>query len=290
MKMIVSDLDGTFLDSNHEIIEENVQAFKTAQSEGFEIVIATGRNYGNVLGLFGQTGLKPHIISNNGAFAYDKNGNLVKGVGLDKHLIKEALDWLEYRNYFYTLCTDHSIYMPTDVSGILTNDFKNATNFVRTMTPDTLQQGIDLFLNFDSAVYIDDFNEIIEQDLTFGNISAITIDRDKLCVGREYFGNYEGMAMTIAGDNIFEMIHPSVSKGNALEALTAHVGVSLQDVMAIGDNYNDISMLEKVGHSVAVANAEDQVKETCRYLSLSNDNKGVAHIIHKMLAGKLNHN
>lgn len=288
MKLIISDLDGTFLDSKHEVIAENVEALKAAQHEGIEIAIATGRNYGNVMALCQRAGLRPHVISNNGAFVYDKNGNQIKAVGLAKDHVKEALDWLKYRDYFYTLCTDHFVYMPANAHAILTNDYLNAINHVRTMTPENLKEGIDLFLTLDSAVFIKDFNEIIEQDLIFGNISAITLDHDKLLHGREYFSQYAGMSMTIAGTNIFEMIHPSVSKGNALEHLTAHLDIPLDDVMAIGDNYNDISMLEKVGHSVAVANAEEDVQKICKYISLSNDDKGVAHIIHKMLGNSLN--
>lgn len=288
MKLIISDLDGTFLNSKHEVISENVEALKAAQHKGIEIAIATGRNYGNVLALCQRAGLRPHVISNNGAFVYDKNGNQIKAVGLEKDHIKEALNWLQYRNYFYTLCTDHFVYMPADAHAILTSDYENAINHVRKMTPDNLKEGIDVFLTLDSAVFINDFNEILAQDLTFGNISAITLDQDKLRYGREYFSHYAGMSVTIAGKDIFEMIHPSVSKGNALEHLTAHLDISLDDVMAIGDNYNDISMLEKVGHSVAVANAEEDVRKICRYISLSNDDKGVAHIIHKMLGNSLN--
>lgn len=287
MKMIVSDLDGTFLNSSHTVIEENVQAFKMAQDAGFEIAIASGRNYGNVMALCQRAGLKPHIISNNGAFVYHKNGTLIKAAGLDKGRVKEALAWLEYRNYFYTLCTDHSVYMSVNAKDILIRDFENATNHVKQVTAETMKKDIELFLTLDSGVFINDFDEIINQDLIFGNISAITIDADKLNQGREYFASYDGMAMTIAGNNIFEMIHPSVSKGNALAALVSHMGVAFQDVMAIGDNYNDISMLEKVGASVAVANAEEAVKKVCKYISLSNDNKGVAHIIHKLLGGQL---
>ncbi len=283
MKLIVSDLDGTFLNSRHEVIQENVEALKAAQREGVDIAIATGRNYGNVLALCQRAGLRPHVISNNGAFVYDKDGKLIKSIGLDKGRVKEALDWLEYRNYFYTLCTDHSIYMPADAHAILTSDYANATNLVRQMTPEDLKEGIDIFLTLDSTVFVNDFHEILKQDVTFGNISAITLDYDKLRQGREYFSNYDGMSMTIAGKDIFEMIHPSVSKGNALEYLAAHLDVSLEDVMAIGDNYNDISMLKRVGISVAVANAEDDVKKICRHVSLSNDDKGVAHMIHKML-------
>lgn len=285
MKLIVSDLDGTFLNSNREVIEENVEALKVAQKKGIEIAIATGRNYGNVLALCQRAGLRPHVISNNGAFVYDKTGKQIKAVGLEKSHVKEALEWLEYRKYFYTLCTEQYVYMPENAHAILTNDYENATNRVIQMTPEKFKEGIDTFLTLDSAVFINDFYEILEQDLTFGNISAITNDHDKLRQGREYFSNYNGMSMTIAGKEIFEMIHPSVSKGNALEHLTAHLNISLDHVMAIGDNYNDISMLKKVGISVAVGNAEDDVKKICRHVSLSNDDKGVAYMIHKMLGG-----
>jgi Cof subfamily protein (haloacid dehalogenase superfamily) len=288
MKLIISDLDGTFLNSKHEVIAENVEALKAAQNEGIEIAIATGRNYGNVLALCQRAGLHPHVISNNGAFVYDKNGNQIKAVGLEKDQVKEALDWLKYHNYFYTLCTDHSVYMPLNAHAILTSDYENAINHVRKMNPETLKEGIDLFLTLDSAVFISDFNEIIEQDLIFGNISAITLDQDKLLHGREYFSNYAGMSMTIAGKDIFEMIHPSVSKGNALDHLAAHLDVALDDIMAIGDNFNDISMLKKVGISVAVANAEEEVRKICKYVSLSNDDNGVAYIIHKMMENSLN--
>jgi len=283
MKLIISDLDGTFLNSKHEVIAENVEALKAAQNEGIEIAIATGRNYGNVLALCQRAGLRPHVISNNGAFVYDKNGNQIKAVGLDKDQVREALDWLKYRNYFYTLCTDHSVYMPDNAHSLLTSDYENAINHVRKMTPEKLKEGIDIFLTLDSAVFINDFNEILEQDLIFGNISAITLDHDKLLHGREYFSHYAGMAMTIAGKDIFEMIHPSVSKGNALAHLAAHLDISLDDAMAIGDNFNDISMLKKVGISVAVANAEEEVKKICKYVSLSNDDNGVAHIIQKIM-------
>jgi Cof subfamily protein (haloacid dehalogenase superfamily) len=283
MKLIISDLDGTFLNSQHEVIAENVEALKAAQNKGIEIAIATGRNYGNVLALCQRAGLRPHVISNNGAFVYDKNGKQIKAVGLDKNQVKDALDWLKYRNYFYTLCTDHSVYMPANAQAILTSDYENAINHVRKMTPEKLREGIKIFLTLDSAVFINDFNEILEQDFIFGNISAITLDHDKLLHGREYFSHCDGMSMTIAGKDIFEMIHPSVSKGNALEHLAAHLGVSLDDAMAIGDNFNDISMLKKVGISVAVANAEEDVKKICKHVSLSNDDNGVAYIIQKML-------
>lgn len=284
MKLIVSDLDGTFLNSEHEVIPENVEALKAAQDKGLEIALATGRNYGNALALCQQVGLRPHIISNNGAFVYDKNGDQIKAIGLDKGHIKGALDWLECRKYFYTVCTDHHAYMPTNSHMIMTSDYANAVSRIDEMAPEAFQERVSNFLAADHVVFVDNFNQILEQDLVFGSISAITHDCDKLRLGREYFGHYEGMAMTIAGKDIFEMIHPSVSKGNALEHLTAHLGVTLDDVMAFGDNYNDISMLGKVGISVAVANAEEDVKKICKYVSLSNDEKGVAYMIDKMLA------
>lgn len=287
MKLIVSDLDGTFLNSKRQVPGANIAALRAAREKGMEIAIATGRNYGNVLELFRGTGLRPHVISNNGAFVYDREGQLLYAAGADEEHVRHAWEWLAGRNYFYALCTDLAVYMPANARMILLEDYQSASERVYTVSPDKLARDIDAFLGMKTVCLIEDFRQLFGQNLTFGNISAITLDAEKLRQGRSYFEHYQGLAMTIAGREIFEMLHPSVSKGNALEHLTARLAVPLPEVMAIGDHYNDISMLEKVGVSVAVDNAEDKVKEICRYISHSNDQNGVAHIVRKLLDGRL---
>lgn len=277
-------MDGTLLNSKREISAENVIALLAAQDKGIEIAIATGRNYSNALAVCQSVGLRPHIISNHGAFVYTKDGEKLLGVGVDREHVNYALTWLRNNNYFYTVCTDTHSFVSADSEYILSNEFKTAKNLIPEMTEERVQQFIK-FLSQprEDRTRVNGMEDIRGQNLTFGSIVAITFDQDKLTAGREYFENYQGLSMTVAGNNIFEMIHTSVSKGNALEDLTRYLNIPMAQVMAIGDNYNDISMLERVGISVAIGNAEEDVKKICKYISLSNDLNGVAYIINQML-------
>lgn len=89
--------------------------------------------------------------------------------------------------------------------------------------------------------------------------------------------------MVISHEYNFELTNNNASKGNSLEYLADYLGISLNDITAIGDNYNDISMFKKAGISVAMGNAEDDIKNICSHVSLSNDLNGVAHFIHELM-------
>ena len=277
-------MDGTLLNSKKQISAENVIALLAAQDKGIEIAIATGRNYRNALAVCQRVGLRPHIISNHGAFVYTKCGEKILGVGVDKKQIEYALSWLYKNNYFYAISTDTHSFVPTGSEYILSNDFKTAKKRIVGVTEERVEASIKMLCQpREGRTMVNGIEDILEQDLIFGSIVAMTFDQDKLNAGREYFKNYQGLSMTVAGTEIFEMIHTSVSKGNALENLTQYLNIPMAKVMAIGDNYNDISMLEKAGMSVAIGNAEEDVKKICKYVSLSNDLNGVAHIINQML-------
>lgn len=284
MKLIVSDLDGTLLNSNKEISEENAEALRAAQQQGIEIAIATGRNYKNTRALCQGIGLSAHIISNHGAFVYTKDGQKLMSTGMDKQHVKHAIKWLHDNNYFYNLCTDQEVFRPDNGNNLLSNDFEKTEHKVAGFTDDEVRTKIKRLLAMQGVQSFHYIEDVLTQDLVFGSITAITYDKQKLTTGRAYFNNYEGLAMTVAGEDIFEMIHPGVSKGNALEYLVRDLNIPLQEVMAIGDNYNDISMLEKVGYSVAMGNADPAIKQICRYVSLTNNHSGVAHIVNKFLS------
>lgn len=283
LKLIVTDMDGTLLNSNREISSENVAALLAAQKRGVEIAIATGRTYGNAWGLCRRAGLTPHIISNHGAFVYTKDGVQLLSVGIDKRHVRNAVTWLTENNYFYNLCTDSHSFIPANTVDLLTNDYHTAKNLIPEVSAARVQQAIKIYQKMDGRTIIDRLDELFEQDLTFGSITSITFDQEKLRIGREYFSAYPDLALSIAGRDIFEMIDISVSKGKALERLTDHLHIPLSEVMAIGDNYNDISMLERVGFSVAIGNAEEDVKKICKYVALPNDLHGVADIVNKLL-------
>ena len=79
---------------------------------------------------------------------------------------------------------------------------------------------------------------------------------------------------------------PHAGKGEALERMSAHLGLTREEVMAVGDAQNDLSMLEYAYHSVAMGNADESVRRACRYRTTTNDECGVSAIIERVLASK----
>lgn len=283
MKLIVSDLDGTLLNSRQQISQENIAALQAAQAKGVELAFATGRTYSNARELAKRAGLQPHIISNHGAFAYTKDGEKIRNVSIELEHVRHALEWLKERNYIYQVCTERYTFLPPNIEKVLKEDYAQVKIPIPQVTPDRVDHVIQIIRSIDEVKVIEDMNEVLTGEYQFGSIVGMSFDRDKLQAGREYFENYEGLNMTVAGMDIFEMIHANSSKGRALEELVAQLGISMKDVLAVGDNFNDISMLKRAGISVAIGNAVDEVKRICKYHTLTNDEHGVAHIIRKIL-------
>ncbi|SEO51692.1 Cof-type HAD-IIB family hydrolase [Propionispora vibrioides] len=283
MKLIVSDMDGTLLNSNNKISAENAAALLLAQDKGYEIAIATGRTYNNAAQLCREVGLRPHIISNHGSFVYTKEGKLLRTTAMEHSDVQHVLDWLDKGEYFYDVCTGEHTYMPSNARELMLLDLERASRKDASIDLPKGRRSIEWLLSMGNVQFVDNMRSIATKDRAFGNIAAMTFDKQRLQAGRDYFRQYPGVTMTVAADDLFEMIDARASKGNALEYLADYLQISMWDIMAIGDHYNDISMLERVGFGVAIGNAKEAVKDVCQHVSLTNDRHGVAHIVKEML-------
>lgn len=96
----------------------------------------------------------------------------------------------------------------------------------------------------------------------------------------------EKYMMVKSTDFFLEILHPDVSKGNAVKLLAKELGIPREEVMAIGDNGNDVSMLEFAGCGVAMGNAIDDVKAVADVVTKSNNEAGVAHVLDELVLGK----
>ncbi len=282
MRLIVTDMDGTLLNSRRQIPAANAAALQMAQSRGCEIAIATGRTYANALALCRDAGLNPHIISNHGAFVHSKSGKRLLATGLAKARIQRALTWLDSRRYYYNICTDTHSYVPAGSDRILAQDYQEAGSVIDGVTAEAVKAAIAYFCRASAGrTLVSGIDEILDKDLAYGSIVAISFDRDKLAAGRSYFGAAAGLALNIAGDTIFELVDAGASKGLALERLCDWLRLPLAETMAIGDHYNDLSMLRRAGLSIAMGNAEAAVKSVCNEVTLTNDCNGVAACVRK---------
>ncbi len=108
--------------------------------------------------------------------------------------------------------------------------------------------------------------------------AVMNVELEKLKMKLEKYPILE-LAMSTSG--YIEITHRDAKKGLALEQLCRHLGISMEDVMAIGDNVNDSSMLSKVGLPVAVGNAKEEIRQMAKYVTASNDDNGVAQAVEK---------
>ncbi|WP_371361816.1 Phosphatase YwpJ [Sporomusa rhizae] len=282
MKLFVTDLDGTLLNSQHEISPENLSALELAQKEGLEIAIATGRTYADARAVCEKAGISAHIISNNGSFIFTRDGKKLKAMSLAKEFVAPSLRWLHNNDYYYEISTDNTIFLSPTTEDVLKLDFARAKAADPSLDPAALDKILSLIYSQKGIRIVKDIDSIVDTDIEYYNMLGLSFDPVKLTRGRNYFSNLEGLTMLISGQYNFEMINSNASKGFALKHLTDHLNIPVSKTIAIGDSFNDLSMLEIAGIGVAMGNAEDKIKKCCQYVAKSNDESGVAHIIHEL--------
>ena len=277
-KMIVTDMDGTLLDSKGRIPEENAAALLEAAQRGIEIVIATGRIYRNARELCEAAGLRPHIISNNGAFIYTKDGERLHCLTLPENAVRDAAAWLDEHGYLYFANSDTESLVPLGAAERITAEFASSSSLLPGITAAAVEGLCGVIRNHSKPA---DLETIARSNP--GTITAICADRPKLERGREHFRAHPSLTMTAGGNNLFEMNEPAASKGNAVGLLASRLGIPMSGVMAVGDHHNDLSMFDVAGTSVAMGNASDEIRKRCTRTTLTNDECGLAHAVRSVL-------
>ncbi|MBS4190441.1 HAD family phosphatase [Bacillus sp. FJAT-49705] len=283
MGFIAIDLDGTLLNHQNEISEENIKAIKYAQENGIEVVISTGRAHFDVQSISEKAGISTSVIGTNGSTIHSKDGKKVSSITIEKDRVEDIVKWLDERNYYYEVFTDKAIY--TIKKG--REQFQNEINRFKSLDLDEdMKELVEVAeRQFDQFGYVlvDNYHDILNQEEEFLNILACSFDKKKLEEAWNQFKEFNELMVVSSADHNIEMTNNNASKGSALEKLAFLMNGSLDQAMAIGDSNNDVSMLQKVRYSVAMGNANDDIKAICTMTTLSNDKNGVAHAIYKYM-------
>ena len=281
MKLIAIDMDGTLLNEKHQISEENSAAIRAAQERGTEVVIATGRAYFDARSICEKAGLNTYIISYTGATIHSKEGQLTYSMPMDKQDVTQIVNWLDENRFYYEVSTDTGIYIPSVGKEILESELDE----LRGTPEETRIAGLERLLvamygQFGMIVF-NNREEVMNRDEGFYKILGCSFNELKHQTGINRFNGMKQLEVVSSADSNFELLHLKSSKGNALELLAAQLQIPFNKVMAIGDSPNDISMLERVEHSVAMGNAKEEIKAICKFVTHTNLNNGVAHAIYK---------
>lgn len=265
IKAVVSDLDGTLLNSAKKITAASKEALNKLKDRGVIICLASGRPYLNVAALAQAVGLadaESYLITNTGAFIHDfKRKKVLKAAELtlaDYHLFAPYV-----ANTSAQLCA----YGENELYTFAAN-LNAAFKFDR----DLLGMKVTLI---DTATFQGKFarlNLIGEGEA----VSAVL-----KMIPKELLANYYTVRNV---PFILEILNKDAGKAQALKYLANYLHLDLQsEVLVIGDGYNDLEMLKTVGNSVAMGQSPEAIRRQCKYVTTANDEEGFATIVEQVV-------
>lgn len=266
IKLIAIDMDGTLLNPQHEITPRVKQALQAARDKGVAIVLATGRPFVGVERYLMELDLQQpgqYCITNNGALVQQaENGECVAEValGFDDYLYVERLA-RELGVHFQAL-TRTELFTPNkDISPYTVHEASMTGIPLRYRAVDEM----DSSLTFPKVMMIDP-PELL--DAAIARLPQEAHDRYTIMKSSPYY---------------LEILDKRVNKGAGVRALAERLGLTRDEVMAIGDQENDLAMLEYAGTGVAMGNGIDKVLSIAQFVTKTNAEDGVAHAVEKFV-------
>ncbi|EMC47793.1 hypothetical protein SMU103_07505 [Streptococcus mutans SA38] len=264
IKLILSDIDGTILDNNHQVDAHLRDTITELKKESIPFVLASARSPHGMFPIAQELNLGANPIAcYNGALIVEGNKEHYQTLiehGLSKAdvkkivaLIKKQFPHISINFYSGGDWIVEEIDQWVQIEADITKESPDIRNFDTLLTDDAIP---------------------IHKLLLIANAQAI----------QEFFTylkrvNFEDASFYFSKDNYLEVTSQSVSKENALLEIAKYYDISLSQTMAIGDNYNDIPMLKLAGLGVAMANAPQAVKNEADIETVSNNDNGVSKVI-----------
>ena len=269
-KMIVSDFDGTLLRSDHTVSEKSVKAIKKYIAKGGTFVVSTGRmalsldGWKDYLGISGQ---KVPVIGFNGSVVTDDDGNAIASTCIDAQtaykIVKKAMELNVYCHIY-------------DVKNVYIKNvnYINHDYTLITGAPLKVVGRLDEFL-------------LKHPDMMIPKIMLVINPERREELERIYDEmNIEGVQHVMSSKHFFEFVSTRAGKGNGMKMASEVLGIPLDEIIAIGDNQNDVSMIEMAGLGVAVGNAREELKAVADYVAGTNNDDPIAEVIEKFCGGE----
>ncbi|REH84566.1 Cof-type HAD-IIB family hydrolase [Staphylococcus felis] len=283
VKLIATDMDGTLLNAAHEVSDENIKAIQYAQSQGVTVVIATGRAFYEAQDPIAPTGLKVPYICLNGAEVRDESFDIVHTSSLNHELYQRIRQELDRHHIYYQVYTNMGIYTE-DPERDLAIYIDIAERSGQKADVEKIRKHIQHRIDIGTLKIVGNYDHLedIPGELIM-KVLAFDTDLEKIERVKARLSEKSNLEVSSSSRGNIEITHADAQKGTAVASIAEKLGVSLEDTMAIGDNLNDKSMLERVGYPVAMANAIPELKEHAKFVTDTNENSGVAKAIYKVL-------
>lgn len=273
IRLIAIDIDGTLLDPKFQISAANLETLTRAHAESVEIALVTGRRHNFALPVANALGFDVTLISSNGAVTRSSTGELFHRDLLPADVVRRLLGYMSgFRgNTVLTFDREHK--------GAIVVESADELNLSIQRWMEKNAEYIEFVTPLEDAVIEDPI-----QAMFCGNIPRMSAAQ-KMLLDCDFADKFTVLRTQYDARNlcIVDILNQGCSKGHALERWAGHRGYAREEVMAIGDNFNDVEMLEFAGLPVLMGNACDELKQNGWLLTLGNDESGVAWAVDQVL-------
>ena len=278
IKLVASDLDGTIIDKNNKINEENFKAINKINSNGLDFVICTGKTYPIVKDICNEFNANYGIFGNGNQIIDLKTDKVIYTSFLSQHELNTSIEIAKANNlhiHIYTnndIITENLAYM--DLRNYKLYEENPSINF--TIVDDIQKYIINNKINVSQLIISSD-NSL--EDVKSNIAKKINVSMHLI--------KKRGIYKDFIIDKEYEYldISPKITnKNTALNILGNYLNINRSEMMSVGDNLNDYDMIKNSGIGVAVANSYDDLKSVAKYVTKNNvENAGFAEAIYKFL-------
>lgn len=262
IKVIISDLDGTLLNSEHRISSYTKSIFKELHEQNYLIIVATGRHHLDAMAIIEELGFPVYLVTSNGARIHSPTKELLFAFNLKSEAVQSVLS-LEIDPEITTVLFKEEVWQTSKTN-------KKLNSFQKEMTypPEVV--------DFDT---LEDFSAI-KIFFTHDNHEKLVALKERILVDHsEEFSHAFSLPICL------EFMDKSVDKSVAIAKILEKENFSFQEAIAFGDGFNDENMLKATGKGLIMGNAPENLKDKLSHLEViaSNDNDGVAKYLFTIL-------
>lgn len=271
-KAIFIDIDGTLRNDDREVSFRTKEAIKSLKEKGIFVILCSGRPIKTTLEISKESCASNYIITSNGAYGYDYIEN--KCIFKNPMRIEDCLE-------IYKIAKENDVnfIMNTEMGRVVLKKTSNNSDKI-------LDEPIEEFLNKTEVM------QCLIQDSSFEKIKSLRplIEKMENVEIKNQSKSLTNINIKPRETTYCDIADIKTSKGYGIKKMCESLKIDIKDTVSIGDDYNDISMFNVTGLSVAMGNANEDVKSKAKYITKSNNDEGVAEVLEnleKILKGEI---
>lgn len=268
-RLVALDLDGTLLDSRLQIRADTIDALARVRAKGIQVMIVTGRHHVTAYPYWHQLGLESPAICCNGAYVYDFTTTRPLAANpLSRH---EATRLLE-------LVRKHAIDTMIYVDEFMAYETESTNHANIRKWSDSLPENLRPRIR-----QVDSFERLVEEAPSIWKYFATGSDASAMRAFAAAIEQDLGLSCEWSGDNRLDITRADNNKGKRLAEWAAQQGIKPEEVIAFGDQQNDMEMLRIAGMGVAMGNSGEHVRACADWVTGTNDSAGIADALHRFI-------